>query len=286
VKTGLVSITFRQLSPEDIIQLCVDNQLDGIEWGGDVHVPPGNAAVAARVRSLTEQAGLGVAAYGSYYVLNGSATNNKHTFDAVLDSAQALGAPLIRIWAGAKSSAQATAQDWADAIKDSRRLGDMAAAKGVKVAYEYHQGTLTDTNESAMKLLTEVAHPNVTSFWQPPNGADFEYCCEGLGNLLMSGRLTSIHAFHWWPGFKDRHPLAAGAARWQPYLSLVREYDQTVAQNAAKEQPCPRPDALVPERYVCLEFVKNDDPENLVVDAKTLNQWLSELTENQEHKNL
>lgn len=53
---GLVSITFRKLSPGEIVELVATAGLVGIEWGGDVHVPHGDFARAAEVRKLTEGA--------------------------------------------------------------------------------------------------------------------------------------------------------------------------------------------------------------------------------------
>ena len=53
LKTGLVSITFREKSPEEIVGLVVEAGLDGIEWGGDVHVPHGDLAKAREVRANT-----------------------------------------------------------------------------------------------------------------------------------------------------------------------------------------------------------------------------------------
>ena len=41
LKTGVCSVTFRNLNVERIIELVVEAGLDGIEWGGDVHVPTG-----------------------------------------------------------------------------------------------------------------------------------------------------------------------------------------------------------------------------------------------------
>ena len=38
MKPGILSITFRKISPQQIIDLCVENRLQTIEWGGDVHV--------------------------------------------------------------------------------------------------------------------------------------------------------------------------------------------------------------------------------------------------------
>ena len=64
---GLVSITFRRLSPREIVKLVKKSGLEGIEWGGDVHVPHGDLSVAREVATMTQEEGLVVAAYGSYY---------------------------------------------------------------------------------------------------------------------------------------------------------------------------------------------------------------------------
>lgn len=66
LKTGLVSVTFRDKTPEEIISAVKQCGLEGIEWGGDVHVLPGDVSRAREIRHLTEQAGLAVWAYGSY----------------------------------------------------------------------------------------------------------------------------------------------------------------------------------------------------------------------------
>ncbi len=65
LRSGLVSVTFRQLTPSAIITLVTRAGLDGIEWGGDVHVPHGDLVRARQVRQQTIQAGLQSAAYGS-----------------------------------------------------------------------------------------------------------------------------------------------------------------------------------------------------------------------------
>ena len=55
-KNGLVSISFRDFSPEKIVKMCAKAGLDGIEWGGDIHVPHGNLQVAVAVREITAAA--------------------------------------------------------------------------------------------------------------------------------------------------------------------------------------------------------------------------------------
>ncbi|NOZ22728.1 MAG: sugar phosphate isomerase/epimerase, partial [Planctomycetes bacterium] len=68
IKAGICSVTFRDLSPEAIIELTVKAKLDGIEWGGDVHAPPESPPDAlAKIREATEDAGLIVSSYGSYH---------------------------------------------------------------------------------------------------------------------------------------------------------------------------------------------------------------------------
>ena len=56
LNTGLVSVTFRDKTPEEIISTVKQCGLEGIEWGGDVHVLPGDVSRAREIRHLTEQA--------------------------------------------------------------------------------------------------------------------------------------------------------------------------------------------------------------------------------------
>ena len=67
IQPGLVSVTFRKLTPAEIVALVKQAGLKGIEWGGDLHVPHGDLVRAREVRELTHEGGLGVAACGSGY---------------------------------------------------------------------------------------------------------------------------------------------------------------------------------------------------------------------------
>ena len=113
--TGLVSVTFRQLAPREIAQLAVAAGLRGIEWGGDIHVPHGDIPAARAVRQITAEAGLQVLAYGSYFRFQPD-----QAFELVLETAVALGAPLIRIWAGNQPSATIGAAERATIVAESR----------------------------------------------------------------------------------------------------------------------------------------------------------------------
>ncbi len=62
LRSGLVSITCRKLTPQEVVSLCARAGVRGIEWGGDVHVPAGDVALAREVGALTAYRGRDVAA--------------------------------------------------------------------------------------------------------------------------------------------------------------------------------------------------------------------------------
>jgi hypothetical protein len=95
--------------------------LGAIEWGGDVHVPPGDLARAREICHITRDAGLSVVAYGSYLRLG---ENDQPDFCAVVETTRELGAPAVRVWAGKRGSAGA------DEAYRRRVAGRCAAACG------------------------------------------------------------------------------------------------------------------------------------------------------------
>lgn len=245
LRSGLVSITFRALDPAEIIELVSRAGLDAVEWGGDVHVPHGDVGKARAVRRLTEEGGLSVASYGSYYRV---AATTEFTIAATVDTAAALGAPTLRVWAGDRGSADADARYWDLAVEDSRRVAEEAAGAGIRVAYEFHRNTLTDTTESTLKLLEAVGHPNLGTYWQPPRELSEAELHGSLSRVLPY--VSNLHVFHWGPN-GERFPLAEGHDRWASLLRLLG------------------PVAAEP-RFAMIEFVRGDAPEAFLSDAEAL----------------
>lgn len=246
---GLLSVTFRKLTPKEIVAHVQQSGLKVIEWGGDIHVPPGEVEVAAQVAELTANAGLRVASYGSYYRV-GSAPEGE--FGRVLNSALALGAPAIRVWAGTVGSLEANAELRKHIAADARHIAKQAEAHGLTIDLEFHSSTLTDTVESALQLLEEMDAPNVRSYWQPPLKQSVEERVSGLKRLLPW--IANIHTYHWKNG--GRMPLEEGAAEWSQYLDILRQTGK--------------------QRNVMLEFVRDNDPEQFQRDAVVLQKWLAE----------
>jgi 3-dehydroshikimate dehydratase len=146
IHTGLVSVTFRSLSPQEIVALVAKAGLRGIEWGGDIHVPHGNVQRAKEVYHITSDAGLEIAAYGSYYRV-GCEEKEGILFERVLDTAIALKAPVIRVWAGDRGSREADEEWWAKVIDETYRIGALTKESGITISFEYHGNTLTDTGD-------------------------------------------------------------------------------------------------------------------------------------------
>lgn len=246
---GLLSVTFRQLTADQIIDLCAQNGLLALEWGGDIHVPHGDIVEAKRVGEATCAAGLVVAAYGSYYRCNQQA--DQPDFADVLASARALGAPVIRVWAGTAGSAATANEDRQRIVADLKRIGAIAAEVGIEITIEYHANTLTDDPDSALALIQAVDHPNVKLYWQTSNGQSAEYSAAVLERVKPY--LSHLHVFHWdfGPDAIERRPLAEAFETWQHFLKLA-------------EPPAGETRALM------LEFVRDDSPAQLADDARTL----------------
>jgi sugar phosphate isomerase/epimerase len=290
IKSGLLSVTFRQLPVEQIVSLAVSAGLESIEWGGDIHVPPGNLARARHVKQLCDDAKLEISAYGSYYRAGDpaqlayaravpaepaapaakqiAAPSARKTvaaasspaaagpsFDEILETALALGAGTIRVWAGNIASAAATPDDRRTVVADLIRVCDLASRSSITIGLEFHSGTLTDDIASCLDLIRQVNRPNLKSFWQPPNGMIESQALDTLGQLTP--HLGNIHVFHWWPDPRARLPLADGAARWRKYLK------QAGADGV--------------RRFASLEFVRGDDVEQFKRDAATLRALLTEI---------
>lgn len=250
---GLVSITFRKLTPAQICRLAADAGLVGIEWGGDVHIPAGDLDAAKRVASLTQEHGLTAAAYGSYYQLG---VSEPAEGAAVVQTAAALGAPTIRVWCGNVGSAEADDAVRQRVVDDARRLGDLAADAGLAIACEWHGNTLTDTTASALALLKAVDHPAFKTYWQPHQKIAADDALVDLDAALPW--LVGLHVFQWHAETVERQALAEGESCWPRYIEKART----------------RPaDAGAEPMYALLEFVRGDDPANLAGDAATLRRW-------------
>lgn len=252
IRPGLCSVTFRRLDVANVVERAASVGLECIEWAGDVHVPPGDAASAQRARELTEQAGLAVASYGSYLRFEGTDAEARREGEGVLDSARALGAPRVRVWAGSTGSAGTSTAERDRVVRRVQEFADAAAADGIGVGLEFHGGTLTDEIDSTLDLLAEVGCATLTSYWQPHQGMPAPQALETLRRVLP--RASTIHVFSWWP-LSERLPLTERAELWEGAFALL----------AAEGS----------DRDALLEFVPGDDPDLLRREAEALRSLIA-----------
>lgn len=257
-KTGLCSVSLRELSPEQIVELVAKAGLDAIEWASNCHVPEGDLETANRVAKLTLDAGLETSSYGSYYkVLDPD--GNLVDFQPFLESAQLLGTDTIRIWAGHDPSDAITEAHREKLITHLRAAAEAAQKVGIRLGLEFHANTLADSNHATLTTLQAVNHPNLFTYWQPVYWlTDPAYRIDGLKQL--ADRVLNMHVFYWqfrpgrgdWGQSTDRRPLAEATEDWKSYFEVP--LDPSI------------------QHYALMEFVKDDDIEQFLRDAATLKE--------------
>jgi 3-dehydroshikimate dehydratase len=251
LRAGLCSVTLRALDVDDVARVAGESGLTGIEWGGDVHVPPGDALAARRAVAASTAAGVAVVSYGSYLFAAGLPAPAEPA--AVLDAAVALGAPSVRVWAPFGSEVAGP-----EVVAALAEFAAVAATAELTVGLEFHGGTATATVAGVRGLLDAVAAPNLFTYWQPPywrGPTDAAADCAEV--TALGDRLAHVHVYEW-AGAEDRRPLADGGSRWPAVLDA--------AAAAASALPGPR--------YALLEFVRGDSVRQLRRDAATLRAWL------------
>jgi 3-dehydroshikimate dehydratase len=252
ISSGLCSVTFRRLSAFEILKLTVQAGISAIEWGADLHVPPGNLTVARDVQKACADAGISTPSYGSYFRFETSPAESE--FGAILETAQTLGATTIRVWAGRCPSTDLPSAPREKLVHEARGAASLTAAAGCVLGFEYHLGTATDGNEAARRFIEEVDHPAAKLYWQPRESTTIAERRQGLCEILP--HLAHLHIFHWLGHPPVRHPLAEAESEWPDYLACARE--------------------ATGDRVAFLEFVAGDDPSAFLRDAATLKRWLAE----------
>lgn len=251
-KTGIVSVTFRKKTIDEIIRLAKSNSLECIEVGSDVHAPKDDPENCRRIAALAADSGIEIISYGSYYKL-GQYESPEAEFQGYISAAKLLKAKNIRIWAGVRGSADIGPDERSRLTTEARLCARLAAKAGLTMSFEYHGGTLTDDCDSALKLMDDIAADNVSLYWQPNQYKDTDFNTSALRRVLPF--VSNIHVFAWDArgGSCLRFPLDGHKAAWHEYLDIL---------SADKK-----------EHALLMEFVKDDSDAHFIEDAKTLSEW-------------
>jgi hypothetical protein len=169
-----------------------------------------------------------------------------------LETAQELGAPLIRVWAGKIDAQDADEKYFWDIVNQSQRIGDLVKAMNITLAYEFHGKTVNNSAAASKVLFDAIDHPAWQTLWQP---LSIETISQEDSLKSVLPRLANLHVYYW-ENYHNRFALADGADDWQKYFSIANDG--------------------VP-RWALLEFVRDDNPAYLREDAVVLHRLLQEL---------
>lgn len=211
---GLVSISFRKWSVEEILEAMKNADLKVVEWGSDVHAPCNDTENLKKIVALQAEYGIKCCSYGTYFRLGVTPIEE---LEGYIKAAKILGTDILRLWCSDKGSAEFTEEEKQALFEEGRRAAKIAEKHNVKLCMECHNWTYTDTLATALELMATVSSPNFKMYWQPnqfkTDEENFEYAEQ------IAKYVEIVHAFNW--KGKERFPLADGVDLWKKYLERL-----------------------------------------------------------------
>lgn len=245
-KLGLVSISFRDKSPEEILSAVKSAGLSYIEWGSDVHAPKDNKEKLNEIVALQKKYAVNCCSYGTYFRLGETPIEELKDY---INAAKVLGTDILRLWCGNKGSVGYTENEKLQLFDVCRTAAEIAKQNGVMLCMECHGGTYTDTLNSALELMQAVNSENFRMYWQPNQFVSFEE------NLCYAEKIAAfaehIHVFNWKE--RNKYPLEEAVDIWQAYLQKLGS-----------------------GRTLLLEFMPDDKIESLKTEADALRKIAGE----------
>ena len=242
--SGLVSVSFRDHSPEKIALAASRNYLKFVEWGSDVHAPYQDLSKLQSIVALQNRYGIACCSYGTYFRLGYSDISELPQY---IQAAKILGTRILRLWAGRKKASDCTKEEQEKLFAECRKAVAIAEAQGVILCLECHRRSYTETKEGALKLMEAIQSPNFRMYWQPNPDISMTENLEYIS--LLNPYITHIHVFHWVAD--QRFPLRDGMKQWKRFLS-----------------------ALSGDHHLLLEFMPDDRILSLSAEAETLNRLI------------
>ncbi len=244
--TGLVSISFRKHSPEEILGAAKEAGLSCIEWGSDVHAPCHDTERVCEIAKLQEKYGICCSSYGTYFRLGETPLEELEHYIA---AAKILGTDILRLWCGTKSGEALSEAEKQALISTCKRAAQIAEEEGVTLCMECHKSTYTERLEDALALMEAVDSPHFRMYWQP-----FQWQTEEE-NLAYAEAIAPyvrhLHVFQWKE--KQRFSLNDGIEEWRHYLGKFGT-----------------------PRTLLLEFMPDDQISSLMGEVEALRKILGE----------
>lgn len=161
LKIGMTSVTFRNKTIEEIVEICKKEQVEYIEWGSDVHVKTKDDAKKAKL--LCDDAGIKISSYGSYYSVG---SNNRVEWKTLCENANIMGAESIRVWLGKKDSEKTSNEEYINILNDCKSICDIAKEYGIIVSPECHDDTFNNNTDAILRFIKDLGRDNFRTYFQ------------------------------------------------------------------------------------------------------------------------
>ena len=237
---GLVSITFRDRTPEEIASEAAKCDLKFIEWGSDIHARQSCDTQLDEIRATQAANGITCCSYGTYFRLNHTPIEELQEY---IRGAKRLGVSTLRLWAGRKKASDCTEDERRSMLSLCKQAAVIAQEHNVVLCLECHRRSYTETAEGALELMRHVNSPHFRMYWQPNPDVSI---ADNLAYIrLLREYITHVHVFHW---EKDqRFPLRDGIEIWKRYLAELNG-----------------------DHHLLLEFMPDDQFDSLAGEAAAL----------------
>ena len=209
---GLVSVSFRDRTPNEILPAVKAAGLTCIEWGSDVHAPYTDTEKLNAIAALQEEYGISCCSYGTYFRLGETPMEELPGYIA---AAKILGTNILRLWCGRKRSGDMTEEERNAFVALCREAAQIAEQHDVILCMECHKKTFTEDPDQAVWLMNTVASPHFRMYWQPFQWQTPKQNVENAKTIAPYAE--HIHVFNWVN--KEKFPLADAVADWQQYIS-------------------------------------------------------------------
>lgn len=213
-RLGVVSVSFRRHSVEEILEAAKDAGLTCIEWGSDVHAPCNDVEALRKIAALQTKYGIECSSYGTYFRLGETPIEELEHYIA---AAKRLGTSVLRLWCGTKRGAEMTEQEKNTLLSLCRQAAEIAREHRVLLCMECHKNTFTESPADAVWLMDTVNSPSFRMYWQPFQWQSVEQNMENAKQIAPYAE--HIHVFHWKDS--EKLPLADATEVWQAYLQAI-----------------------------------------------------------------
>jgi sugar phosphate isomerase/epimerase len=160
-RIGVASVTFRNKTIEQIVEIAENADVSYVEWGADVHVT--NREEAQKARALCDEHGITVSSYGSYFRVGESDVGD---WRELCEIASILGASSIRVWLGNQNSEDTDDYTYLRLLEDCRKICDIASEYNILVSPECHDHTFNNNTDAFLKFFADLQRDNFRTYFQ------------------------------------------------------------------------------------------------------------------------